>query len=160
MIILIHDRKEKINESIIKNSGSETMIISDDKNIKPCVCCFGCWIKTPGICVINDGYENLGALLSKCNKLIIISECFYGGYSPFIKNVLDRCICPYQLPYFVVKNGRTSHPKRYKNKIFLSVNFYGNISEKEEETAGKLVKTTFLKQTVNYFSSFDEIKEV
>ncbi|MDR2922943.1 MAG: NAD(P)H-dependent oxidoreductase, partial [Treponema sp.] len=112
MNILIHDRKD-INK-ILKDNSEKTVVISDNGKIKPCICCFGCWIKTPGQCVIKDGFDNMGELWSKCNKLTIISQCFYGGYSPFVKNVLDRSVCPYQLPYFIKTKGEMRHPKRYK----------------------------------------------
>jgi multimeric flavodoxin WrbA len=160
MNILVHDRKDTINENILKENSEETVFISDNGKLQHCIGCFGCWIKTPGQCVIKDGYDYLGLLLSKCNQLIIISQCFYGGYSPFIKNVLDRCICPYLLPYFKTKRGNTTHPKRYKNNITLSVHFYGNISEIEKDTAQKLIKTIFENQAVYFYNSFEEIKRV
>ena len=164
MNILIHDLKDTINENIIKNNSEETMFISDNGKIKPCICCYACWIKTPGQCCIKDGYENMGVLFSKCNQIIVISQCFYGGYSPFVKNVVDRTACPYLLPYFKIKNGETHHPRRYKNNIALSVHFYGKISEEEKETARKLVKANevnlYQKSTVDFYNSFEEIKGV
>ena len=160
MNILIHDRKELNKENILKDNTVETFVVLDNGKMKPCICCYGCWIKTPGQCIIKDGYDNLGELLSKCNQLIIVSQCFYGSFSPFVKNVLDRCICPYQLPFFEVRNGVTRHPKRYENKINLSVHFYGDITENEKETAKKLADRLFHKRTVSFYNSFDEIKGV
>ena len=160
MNIIIHDRKESSEGNILKDNSIETVIISDNGKIQPCVCCFDCWVKTPGQCVIKDGYDNMGMLLSKCSQLIIISQCFYGGFSPFVKNVLDRCVCPYQLPYFTIINGVTRHPKRYKNKILMSLHFYGNTTENEKETAKKLADRLFYKRTVSFYNSFDEIKGV
>lgn len=112
-------------------------VIFDNGQIRPCICCFGCWIKTPGRCVIHDSYDNMGALLSKCGRLIIVSRCCYGSYSPFVHNVLDRSIS-YMLPYFKTKNGETRHKNRYDNHILLTVYFYGDISVREKETARKL----------------------
>jgi multimeric flavodoxin WrbA len=140
----------------------ETIVISDNGKIQPCVCCFGCWIKTPGQCVIKDGYENMGVLLSRCNHLIIISRCYYGGFSPFVKNVLDRSVCPYMLPYFKTISGETSHPKRYKNNILYSIHLYGKMTENEKETAQMLAKKIGQNQKtdVHFYRSFDEIKGV
>jgi multimeric flavodoxin WrbA len=161
MKLLIHDL-EKLNENKLLNNRDEITVISDNGKIKPCICCYGCWIKTPGKCIIDDGYNNMGMLLSKCNQLIVISKCFYGGYSPFVKNVFDRSVCPYLLPYFKTKNGETHHPKRYKNTIALSVHFYGKISETEKETAKKLIvangNNLFQKTNINFYDTFDEIK--
>jgi len=161
MKLLIHDL-EKLNENIpLNNNEDDITVISDNGKIYPCICCFGCWLKTPGQCVINDGYDNMGFLFSRCNHMIIISRCIYGGYSPFVKNVLDRSVCPYQLPYFKNINGETRHQKRYKNNIALSVHFYGEITAAEKDTAKKLVnKLLFNKIDVNFYNSFEEIKEV
>jgi multimeric flavodoxin WrbA len=162
MNILIHDLNN-INQADLFGK-KETTVISDNGTIKPCICCYGCWIKTPGQCIIKDGYDNMGVLFSKCNQVIIISQCFYGGYSPFVKNVLDRSVCPYLLPYFKTRNGETHHPKRYKNDIALSVHFYGTITEAEKETARKLVRANkinlFQKAAVCFYNSAEEIKGV
>jgi multimeric flavodoxin WrbA len=162
MNIVIHDREELIIGNILKGNAIETKVIPYSEKIKPCICCFSCWIKTPGQCVIKDGYDNMGELLSKCNKLIIISQNYYGGFSPFVKNVMDRSVCPFILPYFETKNGETRHPRRYKNKINYSVHFYGNITENEKGTAEKLIKKIAQNQksTLSFYSSFEEIKEV
>jgi len=162
MNIIIHDRKESAVENIIKDNTIETKIIPCSENIKPCICCFACWIKTPGQCIIKDGYENMGVLLSKCSQLIIISQNYYGGFSPFVKNVLDRSVCPFILPYFKTENGETRHPRRYKNKIIYSVHFYGKISDNEKETAQKLVKRIAQnqKRNVYFYNSFEDIKEI
>ena len=164
MNILIHDRKEINKEKILKDNTEETVFISDNGKIHPCISCFCCWIKTPGQWAIKDGYENTGALYSKCNQLIIISQCFYGGYSPFVKNVYERSACQYLLPYLTVKDGETHHPKRYDNNIALSVHFYGKISEPEKETARKLIQANennlFYKSAVYFYDSFEEIKGV
>jgi multimeric flavodoxin WrbA len=164
MNILIYDQKEINIEKILKDPGEETVVISDNGKIQPCCSCFCCWIKTPGQCAIKDGYENTGALFSRCSQLIIISQCFYGGYSPFVKNVYERGACQYLLPYLIIKNGETHHPKRYDNNIALSVHFYGKISEAEKETARKLIKANeknlFNESAVYFYDSFEEIKGV
>jgi multimeric flavodoxin WrbA len=160
MKLLIHDL-DKLNENILlNNNGDGITVISDDGGINPCICCFGCWIKTPGQCIIKDGYENMGALLSKCDQMIIISKCFYGSYSPFIKNVLDRTVCPYQLPYLKTINGRTRHPKRYKNKYTLTVHFYGDITEAEKETVQRTVKAYRENVNIYFYDTFEEINGV
>ena len=56
MNLLIHDlNEEEWNRISEKYKGWE--IISDNGTIKPCIGCFGCWLKTPGRCVIKDGYD-------------------------------------------------------------------------------------------------------
>ncbi|MBL4930436.1 flavodoxin family protein [Clostridium paridis] len=139
MKIIIHDLMHQDFTSIYQEQEDSTIVISDNGEIHNCIGCFGCWIKTPGKCVLKDAYNNMGELLSKCDELIIISKCVYGSYSSFIRNVFDRSIS-YLLPYFEVRNNETNHQKRYNNKIKMIVHFYGNdITKNEQETAKALV---------------------
>lgn len=140
MKLFIHDLEISNFQKLLPNSLDEAMIISDDGTIQHCIGCFGCWVKTPATCVIQDQYRDMGEYASKCKELIIISKCCYGGFSPFVKNVLDRSIS-YIHPYFTIRNGEMHHRRRYENHIDMQVWFYGeNITEKEKQTAEKLVK--------------------
>ena len=160
MNIIIHDREEFAVEDILMDNSIETKVIAYSEKIKPCISCFACWIKTPGQCMIKDGYDNMGELLSRCNKLIIISKNYYGCFSPFVKNVLDRSVCPFILPFFETENGETRHPRRYENAINYTVHFYGEITESEKETAEKLVAKIAQKnkRNVSFYHSFEDIK--
>lgn len=124
----------------------EYQLINPQKAIHPCTGCFGCWIKTPGKCVIHDGYEHTGITMSKCTELILISRCCYGSVSPFVKNVQDRAIS-YVHPDFVIRRGKMHHKRRYQNVFSLSAYFYGeNITDMEKETARNMVTAN----AVNY----------
>lgn len=123
-----------------KVSG-EYKIISPEKDIKPCIGCFSCWVKTPGRCVIRDGFDETGILMSKCDELIIVSECRYSSVSSFVKAVQDRAIS-YIHPCFEIKKGEMHHKRRYENVITLSAHFYGsNITESEKENARELMQS-------------------
>lgn len=138
--LLIHDLSPADFASLGLDPSGDITVISDNGTIRHCVGCFGCWIKTPGTCVLQDGYQTMGHLLSECDDLVIVSRCVYGSYSPFVRNVLDRSIS-YVLPYFVTINGETHHAKRYEHDISLAVHFYGDdITDAERATARALVK--------------------
>ena len=139
MKLVIHDLGSRgIDDLVVLDK--EDKVICEDKKIHHCIGCFGCWIKTPGKCVLKDGYENIGELFSKTDELIVISHCKYGTYSPYVKNVLDRSIS-YLLPYFKKKNNETHHIPRYKHKFSYSVYFYGKaLTTKEKEVATRIVE--------------------
>ncbi len=138
------------------------VVISENSAIRNCIGCFGCWIKTPGKCVLKDGYDNMGHIFSQADNVIIISRCCYGGYSPFVKNVLDRSIS-FLLPFFQTKNNETHHKKRYKNTFKFIVHFYGeNITSQETDIAHSLIKANAVNLHANdskvfFYHSFDEI---
>ena len=117
----------------------ERKVIKPNKAIRNCIGCFGCWVKTPGKCVIHDGYGGTGIDMSKCMELILVSKCCYGSVSPFVKTVQDRAIS-YVHPDFLVRKGEMHHKRRYDNVIQLSAYFYGDsITETEKETARHLI---------------------
>lgn len=135
MNLVIHDLKEA-EWNKIKGQYEGWNVISDDGTIKPCVGCFGCWVKTPGQCVIKDGYDRMGAYYAEAKEVVIISRYTFGGFSGFIKNVMDRSI-GYILPFFEFRKGEMHHKSRYKNKICFTVHFYGEDISKEDEALAK-----------------------
>lgn len=165
MKLLIHDLEAGKLEELLTNIAEDVIIVCDDKTIKNCIGCFGCWIKTPGKCIIRDNYGDMGEMLSKCDELIIISRCFYGGYSPFVKNVLDRSIS-YVHPDFEIRNGEMHHKRRYENKLGLNITFYGDdITDKEKETAENLVKANAVNlmcyiNNITFLHDVSEIKTI
>lgn len=150
--VIICDLSGDDLKRLFPQPSAETMLIKNDGSIHHCLGCFGCWVKTPGACVIRDSYGNMGEYLSKCREVVIISRCYYGGFSPFVKNVLDRSIS-YLHPYFAIRNGRMHHRRRYQNRFALKVWFYGeDITAKEKETAEKLVEANAINYDVAEYS--------
>lgn len=119
--------------------GGDYKVIMPQGTIRHCTGCFGCWVKTPGKCVIHDGYEGTGTEMGKCTELILVSQCCYGSVSPFVKTVQDRAIS-YIHPDFVLRKGEMHHKRRYQNVITLSAYFYGeHITESEKTTARNII---------------------
>lgn len=163
MRLIIHDLKKEEFQELFPKQLNDTKVISDDGTIKHCIGCFGCWIKTPGVCVIRDNYGDMGELFSKSDEILIISRNCYGGFSPFVKNVLDRAIS-YVHPNLVIRKGEMHHKRRYDNKLRFKIFFYGeNITEREMETAKKLLKGNAInydsdKYEVTFFKSISEME--
>lgn len=140
MKMVIHDLKDEEFKILFPDTNQGDLIVSGTHEIRKCTGCFACWIKTPGSCVINDSYSELGCSLSMCDELVIISRCYYGGYSPFVKNVIDRMI-GFMLPFFTLRDDELHHQSRYLQKVILKVFFYGDdLSDSEKKTASKMVK--------------------
>lgn len=133
--------------------SGEYRLISPDEKLTQCMGCFGCWLKTPGKCVIQDGYEMMGAEWGKCDEAIFISRCTYGSLSPFVKNVVDRSLA-YVHPDFVIRFGEMHHKRRYDNDIKCSFYFYGDATEAEKKTAGNVMQA-FMD---NFYGEIKEIK--
>ncbi len=136
--MIIHDSIDNNFNEKIKEKYPESVVFSPEKAIKPCIGCLGCWLKTPGQCVLNDDFSHMGKEIAECTDLIFISECTYGGFSPFVKNVIDRSIS-YMLPLFRKKGKYSYHHRRYSNKIKYYAYFYSaSLTQTEKNTALEL----------------------
>ncbi len=64
--------------------------------------CYGCWIKTPGECVISDKISEINKSAISCDLLIYLTPIIFGQFSANIKTVIDRWL-PNLLPFFETK---------------------------------------------------------
>lgn len=139
--LLIHDLRPSRSERLFQECTGKNgwYVISDNGSIRPCTGCFGCWVRTPGACILRDSYSEMGRLLSQSEEVVLVSRCCWGAPGPFVKNVLDRSL-PYLHPFFTIRNNEMHHRLRYDHHFALSALFYGKgLSEEEMETASDWV---------------------
>ena len=151
-------------EHIEQYTNEEDILVNACDIHRYCIGCFGCWLKTPGKCIIKDGFEDMGQRLSQVSEFILISKATFGSYSSAVKNVLDRSIS-YVLPFFEIRNGEMHHGERYQNVLTISALFYGPMTENEMQTAENLVKANAVNLNaalgkVHIVEDMDDIREV
>jgi len=95
-----------------------------------CRGCFGCWIKTPGECVIDDEARNITRKMIQSNLIVYLSPITFGGYSSTLKQVLDRSIGILH-PYFKKVQGEYHHQKRYD--LYPDIVGLGTLPESDDE---------------------------
>jgi len=84
-------------------------------DLASCVGCFGCWVKKPGECVMNDGIGEINRSSINSDLVVYLSPVVFGQFSANIKNVIDRWL-PNMLPFFMTRpDGSTMHPPRYED---------------------------------------------
>ena len=138
MDLVIHDLNREEWEAYAQDYAGCT-VVSQEGTIRPCVGCFACWNRTPGVCVVKDGYEHMGELIHRAGEVTVISRCTYGGFSGFVKNVFDRCL-GYVLPQFEIVGGETHHQKRYDEDKPFTFIFYGRpLTQAEKASAERYV---------------------
>lgn len=103
----------------------------NQQDIKPCLGCFSCWSKTPGVCCIQDDMREVIQKLLWADVTIWSFPLYYFTVPGGLKNLIDR-----QLPMvepFMVENeaqtGNGSHPSRYdmsnkKTVVISTCGFY------------------------------------
>jgi multimeric flavodoxin WrbA len=116
-----------------KEHGHE-LVMRRAVELKPCLGCFGCWIRTPGKCVI-PGDEGMSFVESmyRVDLVILAGETPYGSFSVPIKTILDRAI-PLLLTFFRKYRSEMHHVPRYTRlPRMLSLSF-GDAREREDAT--------------------------
>jgi multimeric flavodoxin WrbA len=97
----------------LAGAGFEADVIClREKTIAPCLGCFGCWIKTPGECVIDDEGRDVTRAVARCDLLVYFTPVTFGGFSSELKKAVDRLI-PNISPFFARVRGETHHQRRY-----------------------------------------------
>ncbi|MDL2215491.1 flavodoxin family protein [Ruminococcaceae bacterium OttesenSCG-928-N02] len=160
--VIIHDLQGDALRLLPR--GTSFSVIDANEQAAYCIGCFGCWLKTPGVCILKDGLQHAGATLPQSDEIIIVSQNCYGGYSPSVKKVLDRSIAA-DLPFFTLRGGEVHHPFRYKKRPACKVFLYGDATPFEKETAQKLVQANALnlawqQVTLTFIEDIETLGEV
>lgn len=139
MNLLIHDLDNSEWEKI-KSEYDGWDIVTADDGIRPCIGCFSCWAKTPGECVLKDGFNLMGQKIHNADSVTVISRYTYGGFSGKVKNIFDRSL-GYVLPQFELSSGETHHKKRYEEDKEFTFIFYGpELTEEKKDSAKRYVE--------------------
>ncbi len=119
---------------VLRGRGWETeSILLHTKSIFRCKGCFDCWVKTPGICGINDDGREVTRRMVRSGLLVFLTPIVFGGYSSELKQALDRSI-PMVSPFFMTIDGEVHHAPRYaRHPILLGV---GVLSRRDKEAEG------------------------
>jgi multimeric flavodoxin WrbA len=126
----------------LRINGHEVEVITlRNENIANCIGCFGCWLKTPGHCIINDDGYDLPRKVIQSDAIFLLSPVVFGMYGPVLKRALDRFPCPILLPFFTNINGEIHHAKRYeKYPALVAVGVLPNPDQESESTFRTLVE--------------------
>lgn len=116
-----------------------------DVEIAPCLGCFGCWVKTPGVCVIGDAGREVARTYIQSELVVFVSPITFGGYSYELKKVFDRLI-PILSPFFKKVGGEIHHKMRYKRYPHFLV--IGTLPEPDREKE-EIFKTLTARNALN-----------
>ena len=97
----------------LKSEGAEVRTFNlRESRIASCIGCFGCWVQTPGTCVLDDAGREIAGWIIRSDLTILFTSVTFGGYSSELKKMVDRWI-PLTLPYFNKCHSEIHHRPRY-----------------------------------------------
>ena len=113
----------------LREKAEEVQVIhAYEKNFRPCIGCNACWLKTPGICSIQDGYEELLKEYLSSDAVVFLSGTALNFVDYRMKNVIDR-ILPLATMYIHIVDGQCRHVPRYDKKLRFGLLYSGSANE-------------------------------
>ncbi len=96
-----------------REAGAETeTVYLKDLNINPCLGCFTCWTKTPGVCVHKDDMAALLPKVRQADVVVYATPLYVFTVSGLMKDFMDRLL-PLADPHIVQRGAHYTHPPRY-----------------------------------------------
>ncbi len=129
----------------------------DEMDIRSCIGCWDCWIKTPGLCVHNDDMQQVYPKVMESDLLLFCSPLVAGFPSFRVKMLMDRLI-PLVHPYILLYHNECHHRKRYEKYPDL-----GFILQKEKETTAndlKILEDMFTRLSLNFHADVKFIRSM
>ena len=122
-----------INELESQNWEVEHILLRDEK-IGNCAGDFFCWIRSPGVCTVDDANREIASRIANSDMVVYLTPVTFGGYSSTLKKMVDHQIQNI-LPFFAWVGGETHHQKRYRRyPDFLAVGWMNHADAETEAT--------------------------
>ena len=112
-------------EALGRGTEEVRVIHTYEKNLRPCIGCNACWLVTPGICAVKDGYEELLKAYLDYDATIFLSGTALNFVDHRMKNVIDRLL-PLITMYIHIVDGQCRHVPRYEKKLRFGLLYAGS----------------------------------
>lgn len=125
-----------------------------EMDIRYCLGCWTCWIKTPGECVHRDDMPSIYKAAMASDLLLFASPLIMGFTSGLLKRANERLI-PLIHPHLALVQGECHHRKRYARYPGL-----GLLLQKGEDTDEDDIRITtdiYRREAVNFHSTLRAI---
>lgn len=98
----------------LSSRGADVEYVSlSEKHIGNCQGDFFCWVRSPGMCAIDDDNRAIARSLINSDLLVFLTPITFGGYSSHLKGALDHMIQNIS-PFFTMIKGEIHHRRRYQ----------------------------------------------
>lgn len=163
MILIINTLDDKqsirtLEERLKAGNYHYEIVHTADMEIKNCIGCNYCWLKTPGECTIKDDYEMILKKIIKADQMWVVADTHFGFISYKGKNILDR-IMPIVTMNLHMKNGQMRHVMRYKKKTDFGVIYQGDGDKEYLNRWAERVAINFASRSQGAYS-IDETEDI
>ena len=106
------DYLSNVSNMLLNEQHQVTILTLRDMDIRYCIGCFGCWVKTPGECMTADAGPQICRMMIQSDFTLWAAPLRMGYPSALLKKIMDKSI-PLIHPYFTVDQNEAHHRARY-----------------------------------------------
>jgi multimeric flavodoxin WrbA len=111
-------------ESLLSELARRQHVVSPlhlrDLQVHHCIGCFGCWVRTPGECALDDDGRTVARSLISSDLAILASPILMGHVSSLLRRANERLL-PLIHPYAKLVDGECRHHPRYPSRPRLAL---------------------------------------
>jgi multimeric flavodoxin WrbA len=152
------DQKQKDLDRYIKALGTDLTarghvfqsFLLRDMDIRHCIGCWDCWLKSPGLCVHRDDMPLIYKAVMAADLVIFASPVIMGFMSALLKRANERFI-PLIHPYIVLAEGECHHRGRYDRYPGVGILLHRNPDTDDEDIA--IITDIYRRQAINFKST-------
>ena len=159
------DYLKKLSDSLVSNNHSVKTLQLRDMDIRYCIGCFGCWVKTPGECsTAADDTRDVRREYISSDLVLFASPIIMGFTSALLKKAHDRML-GLLLPYSEIDRGEHRHVARYDKYPQMGLLLEKGNGADDEDI--EIISAIYMRDAINFKASLcftkltsDSIKEV
>ena len=109
---------------LIQTTPEHQVIDATKMDIRPCMGCYVCMLKTPGLCAIRDDYRTLMEAYVRADDIVFLFDTALDFVNYKAKNIIDRI---FALGSILMQGttGKIRHIPRYTNRFRIGVLYTG-----------------------------------
>jgi multimeric flavodoxin WrbA len=146
---------KELSDLLESNKHTVTTFKLRDMDIRYCIGCFGCWVKTPGECFVADGSGDICREYIKSDLVLFASPVIMGFTSALLKKAHEKLL-PIIHPYVELVQGEAHHLARYDKYPLMALLLEKGKDTDEEDI--EIISDIYRRDTINLKTSFSFTK--
>ncbi len=142
---------KKLSDVLVSHNHLVNILDLREMDIRYCVGFFGCWLKTPGECVVADGSSDVCREFIDSDFVLFASPIIMGFTSALIKKAHDKLIA-LVLPYIGIYRDECHHVPRYEKYPRLGLLLEKGRDTDEEDV--EIIADIYRRDASNFHTSF------
>lgn len=142
---------KSLSDLLESSNHTVTTLKLREMDIKYCIGCFNCWVKTPGECRVADDSRDVCREYINSDLVLFASPIIMGFTSTLLKKAHEKLL-PLLLPYLEFVQNESHHVSRYEKYPRI-----GLLLEKEKDTDDedlKIITDIYKRDAINFKTSF------